>query len=282
LVVRWTRRVDRRADRLLVRGEPIAQRLRADGRRGWERWSKRLLRWGKPLYGGAVRLLAWIGRRLRPLGVFALRLLGLGERSLRRAATLSVRGATRASATVTPERGICGVIVASAACLVASQLVDYRGVEVGEPGYAGLPGVATAPEVGLETPVDAHSYALIPVALLAAALAVIAARRHRTGLGRPVFLLGAMCVAVVLLVDRPAGLDASAQLARFSGANAVLTEGFYAQLAAAGGMMLGGLLLTYAPRTRRASAGRRRRIRARKPRLARTQEGLARERTSGA
>jgi hypothetical protein len=263
-------------------GEPVLLGAVRDARRAPERWSKRLARRGRPLYARAVRLVRWAGRRLRPPAVLLLRVLGVGERLARRAAARAVRGATRASAAITPERAICGVIVASAACLVASQLVDYRGVEVGEPGYAGLPGVATAPEVGLETPVDAHSYALIPVALLAAALAVIAARRHRTGLGRPVFLLGAMCVAVVLLVDRPAGLDASAQLARFSGANAVLTEGFYAQLAAAGGMMLGGLLLTYAPRTRRASAGRRRRIRARKPRLARTQEGLARERTSGA
>ena len=72
--------------------------------------------------------------------------------------------------------------------------------------------------------------------MLVAALAVIAARRRRSDPARPVFLLGGLWhAAVVLLVDRPAGLDASAQVARFSGATAVLTEGFYAQLAAAGG-----------------------------------------------
>jgi hypothetical protein len=248
LAVRWTRRVDRRADRLLVRAEPIARHLRAACRRGWERWSKRLLRWGKPLYGGAIRLLAWIGRWLRPLGVFALRLLGLGERLLRRVATLSVRGATRASATITPERAICGVIVASAACLLVSQFVDYRGVEVGGPAYAGLAEVAKAPRVGVETPVDAHSYLLVAVALLAAALGIAAARTRRAGLGRVVFALGLLTVAVVLLVDRPAGLDAGSQTSLFAGATAVLEEGFYAELAAAAGMILGGLLLVLAPR----------------------------------
>jgi hypothetical protein len=248
LAVRWTRRLDRRADRLLVRAEPIALRLRAAARRRWDRWSKRLLRWGRPVYGRAVRLLGWTGRRLRPLGVLALRLLGLVERFLRRGATLAVRGATRASATITPERAICGVIVAAAGCLLVSQFVDYRGVEVGGPAYAGLPEVAQAPMVGVETPVDAHSYLLVGVALLAAGLGVAAARTHRRGLGRVVLALGLLTVAIVLLVDRPAGLDAGSQTSLFAGATALLEEGFYAELAAAAGMILGGLLLVLAPK----------------------------------
>jgi hypothetical protein len=235
-------------DRLLRAAEPWLAGAARDARRVRGRWSKRLGRLGRPLYARAGRLTRWSGRRLRPLAVLFLRALGLADRAAHRGAAWSVRQATRASAAIRPERAICAVIVASAACLIAAQFVNYRGVEVGEPGYAGLPGVAAAPEVGLETPVDAHSYVLIPIALLAAALAVFAARRHRAGLGRPVFLLGALCVAVVLLVDRPAGLDASAQLARFSGAEAILTEGFYAEIAAAGGMMLGGLLLVLAPK----------------------------------
>jgi hypothetical protein len=248
LAVRWTRRVDRRADRLLVRAEPIAQRLRAAVRHGWQRWSRRLLRLGKPLYGRAIRLLAWTGRRLRPFGVFVLRLLGFGERLLRRGAALSVRGATRASATITPERAICAVIVASAACLLVSQFVDYRGIEVGGPAYSGLAEVAQAPRVGVETPVDAHSYVLVALALIVAGLGIAAARTRRPGLGRIVFALGLLTVAVVLLVDRPAGLDAGSQTSLFSGATAVLEEGFYAELAAAAGMILGGLLLVLAPK----------------------------------
>jgi hypothetical protein len=282
LGVRWTRRVDRRADRLLRSAEPTLLGLSRDAARVRARWSKRLSRLGRPFYTRAERLVRWAGRRVRPLAVLILRALGLVDRLSRRTAAGAARLATRASAVITPQRATCGVIVASAACLIAAQFVDYRGVEVGEPGYAGLPGVATAPEVGLETPIDAHSFALIPVALLAAALGILAARRGRSGLGRIVFVLGALSVGVVLLVDMPAGLDAGAFATRFSGADAVLTEGFYAQLASAGGMMLGGLLLAYAPRTRPARAGRRRWIRARKPRPARTQGGLARERTSRA
>jgi hypothetical protein len=248
LALRWSRRVDRKIDRVLVRAEPLTLRAWADARRGWERWSKRLLRWAKPVYARAGRLARWTGRRLRPVGILALRLLGLVERSAGRAAAWAVRASTRASAAITPERAICGVIVASAACLLVSQFVDYRGVEVGGPGYAGLPEVAQAPTVGVRTPVDAHSYVLVPVALLAAGLGIAAARTRRRQLGRVVFVLGLLTVALVLLVDRPAGLDAGSQASLFSGATAILEEGFYAELAAAGGLMLGGLLLVLAPK----------------------------------
>ena len=61
-----------------------------------------------------------------------------------------------------PPAGDLLTIAAAAACLLVSQFVDYRGVEVGRPGYAGLPEVAKAPTVGVETPVDAHSYVLVP------------------------------------------------------------------------------------------------------------------------
>ena len=143
------------------------------------------------------------------------------------------------------------MIVASAACLIAAQFVDYRGVEVGEPGYAGLPGVATAPEVGLETPIDAHSFVLIPVALLAAALGVLAARAGGApGSGRAVFVLGALCVGVVLLVDMPAGLDA-ARLQRALASPAPTPSSPRASTPSSpppAGMMLGGLLLVLAPK----------------------------------
>jgi hypothetical protein len=140
------------------------------------------------------------------------------------------------------------VILAAAACLAVSQFVHYRGVEVGRPGYAGLPEVARAPAVDRQTPIDAHSFALLAVALLAGAAALLAARRRRARLGRAIFLLGLLSAAVVLLVDRPAGLDVGEQVAFFSGAEAVLEEGFYAQLASAAGLMLGGALLVVAPK----------------------------------
>ena len=223
---RWTRQIDRRLNRELMRAHPL------------------VVRW----WGRLKALLVRVGHRLRPVAVFTLRLLSAAERRLRSIAALTVGAATRASATVTPERAIGGVILAAAACLVASQFIDYRGVEVGQPGYAGLPNIAVPPTVAVETAGQAHSYLLIPIALLAAALALVAMRRSRPRLGRVVFLLGLLSLGVILLVDLPAGMDVGEQASRFSGASAVLYGGFYGELASAAGLMLGGLLLVMAPK----------------------------------
>jgi len=168
---------------------------------------------------------------------------------------------------ITPQRAICGVILASAVCLAVSQFVDYRSVEIGQPAYAGL-SAASPPTVGVEAAGEAHSYLLIPVALLAAVAAVLALRPGRRGLGRVVIGLGLFSIALILLVDMPAGLDAGAQSSRFAAATAVLDEGFYAQLAAAAGLVIGGLLYYARPcririnlSGRAASARRRRRRR---------------------
>jgi hypothetical protein len=188
------------------------------------------------------------GVRLRPLAVLLFRGLALVERLLLRVLTASVRLATRLSAVLTPRRVICLAIVAAAGCLIAAQFVDYRAVEIGQEGYAGLP-AASAPTVAAETAGQAHAYLLIPVALLAAILAVVAARNERRrGLGRVILALGLLSLAVILLVDRPAGLDVGSEASRFSAAKAVLDDGFYAEIAAAAGLILGGALLVAAPK----------------------------------
>jgi hypothetical protein len=222
----WTRALDRRLNRLLQRAWPPIARV---GRR--------------------IRTLAGrFGRRLRPLGVFLLRRLAWLERRLLRMAAWSGRMATRVSAVLTPQRAICLAILAAATCLIVAQFVDYRAVEIGQPGYAGLP-AADAPTVGAEKAGEAHAWLLMPVALLAAALALAAWRNERRrGLGRVIFLLGLIGLAVALLVDLPAGLDAGAEAARFSGAEAILYDAFYAQIAACAGLMLGGALLILAPK----------------------------------
>jgi len=241
----WTRAADRRLNRLLVAAWP---RVAATGRR---------------LRARLAAAARWAGRRLRPPAVFVLRRLAWLERRLLGAAARTQRATTRASAVLTPRRAICLAIVVSAGLLIAAQFVDYRAVEIGQSGYAGLP-AATAPTEDAKTAGEAHAYLLIPVALLAAALALAALRNERRrGLGRIVFVLGLLSLAVVLIVDRPAGLDVGAQASRFSGAKAVLYDGFYAQIAAAAGLMLGGALLS----------------RARKPSLARTQGGRRSART---
>jgi hypothetical protein len=166
---------------------------------------------------------------------------------------------------LTPERAICLAILAAAACLGAAQFVEYRAVELGQPGYAGLPGDAAAPTAAAETAGSAHAYLLLPVAAAAGLLALVALRSEaRRGLGRIVFALGALALAVALLVDLPAGLDAAAEQARFSGATAVLEDGFYAQIASAVGLMIGGALLLTAQKIRTGHG-----YRPRKPSLAR-------------
>jgi hypothetical protein len=229
--LRLTRRVDRRANRLLLRAWPPLERR-------WRRVHARTKRWGR-----------WTWRRLRPHVVRLFRLLAWLERHLLRTRDLAVRLAIRASGVLTPERAICATIAAAAVCLAVSQFVDYRAVEIGQPGYAGL-ATATPPTVGAEAAGEAHAYLLLPIALIAAVLAALVARNgRRRGLGRIVFALGALSLAVVLLVDMPAGLDESAQASSFSGATAVLGDGFYAEIASAAGLMLAGLLLVVAPKT---------------------------------
>ncbi len=221
-----SRRADRGANRLLRRTYPPLARA-----------------------GGRARVVgAKTARRLRPVAVVAFRLLAALEKRLLRARDLAVRAATRASAALTPQRAIGVTILASAACLTVSQFIDYRAVEIGQGGYAGLP-APSAPTVGAEAAGRPHAYLLVPLALLAAALALLALRNERRrGLGRIVFALGLLSLAVILLVDLPAALDAGAQSSRFSGASAVLLDGFYAEVASAVGLMIGGLLLVAAPK----------------------------------
>jgi hypothetical protein len=222
----WTRAADRRANRLLLRAWPALERLLRALRR--------------------LRARAW--RLLRPLARRLFALLGWLEPRLLRARDLAVRASVRASGVLTPQRGICLAIVGAAACLAASQFVEYRAVEIGQAGYAGLP-AAEPPTEAVESAGEAHAYLLLPLAALAAALALLVARNERRrGLGRVVFALGAVALAVALLVDRPAGLDAGETAWGFAGATAVLRDGFYGEVASAAALMLTGLLLVLAPK----------------------------------
>jgi hypothetical protein len=244
-----TRQVDRALARRIEKTRPVLVR-----------WLRR----ARMRAGHGARFLA---KHLRPVAVLALRVFSRGERFLRRLTAVSMRAATRASATVTPARAIASVILASALCLGISQFVTYSSVEIGQSAYAGL-SAAAPPTVGEETAGEAHAYLLVPLALLAALAALVAMRTERRGLGRIVLVLGLLCIAVILLIDLPAGLDVGAQSSRFAGATAVLESGFYAELAAAGGLVMGGLLYYARPcripinlSGRAASARRRRRRR---------------------
>jgi hypothetical protein len=248
---RWSRQIDRVGNRGLERAHPslllARRRLERAGRRGW----------------------ALLWPRLRPLLAAFFKSLAAGERLLRRACTLLARIATAASGVLTPARAAALVLAAAGALLVASQFIDYRAVEIGQPGYAGLPEVAKAPTVEERTAGAAHLYLLVPVGILAFGLGAAGLRRERRRIGLMVAALGLLSLAVILLVDLPNGLDEGVQSSRFAGASAVLEDGFYAELAAAGAMVFAGLLYYARPcRIRinlsgRAASGRRRRPRRR-------------------
>ncbi len=249
---RRSRQVDRAANRGLERAYPPL--LLA-----WHRSAK-----------SAARARAWLWPRLRPLLAFLFGALAAGERLARRSWALLVRAATAASRVVTPGRAAALVLIAAGALLVASQFIDYRGVEIGQPGYAGLAGVsaaAKAPTVDVRSAGEAHAYLLVPVGLAAMLLGVFAMRREARRLGLLVAALGVVCLAVILLVDLPAGLDEGSQTSRFAGTSAVLEDGFYAELAAAGMMVLAGLLYYARPcRIRINLSGRAASARRRRPR----------------
>ncbi len=246
---KWTRRLDRAADRGLERAHPTVLRTRS--------------RVGALLTAS----LAWLGPRLRPPLAACFRALALADAGLRRAGAALAVAAIAASAVLTPRRAIGVTIFAAGICLCVSQFLDYRAVEVGQPAYAGLPDVAEPPLVGVKTAGEAHAYALLPLGALAALLGLACARRESPRLNFAVLAIGLASLAVIGLVDRPAGLDVGVEASRFAGATAVLEDGFYAQLAAAAGLVLAGLLYYARPcRIRISSSGRAASARRRRPR----------------
>lgn len=249
---RRSRGLDRIGNRGLERAYPTVRAAR--------RRSDRLVR----------RAWAVVWPRLRPLLGFLFRALAALDRSVRRLGALLARAATAASRAITPGRAAAAVVIAAGACLIASQFIDYRAVEIGQPGYAGLQDLSSAaavPTVEARTAGAAHAYLLVPVGLLAMALGVLGLRREAKRLGLLVIALGLVSLAVILLVDLPRGLDEGAQASRFAGTSAVLEDGFFAELAAAGGMVLAGLLYYARPcRIRINLSGRAASARRRRPR----------------
>jgi hypothetical protein len=253
-VTAFSRRVDRAANRGLERSYPPLRRA----------WTTLL-----PLLSAAAGL-AWRG--LRPLlRWFFLALAGV-EAVLRAGGRLATRGATAVAAVLTPRRGIGLVIAGAGTLLVVSQFLDYHGVQIGGAQYAGLGGVAKPPTVDVKTAGEAHSYVLVPIGALTVLMGLAVILRGGR-LGRlaalATIVLGAASLAVILLIDLPHGTDVGAQSSRFAGAVAVLEKGFAAELAAAGGVVLGGLLYYARPclirinLSGRAASARRRRPRRR-------------------
>jgi hypothetical protein len=143
---------------------------------------------------------------------------------------------------VRPAHGVIAVSVVAGLALAASQLLDYRGVRIGALAYAEVETVAPAPEVDRERASAAHGGALYPVALAALAITVLATR-GRWRLARLLVPLGLAAVAISLTIDLPRGLDEQRAALAYEGAEAVLLEGFWAQLAAGATLACCGPLL---------------------------------------
>ncbi|MBS1891908.1 MAG: hypothetical protein JST59_11490, partial [Actinobacteria bacterium] len=241
-VMRFNRRIDRVANRGLERAHPVLVRAAASA------WS--LLR---PALRWFFLALATIEATLRALGRGA------------------ARAATSVAGVLTPRRAIGLTIAAAGGLLVVSQFMDYRGVQIGEQVEL-LDGVQSAPPptVDIQTAGSAHAYVLVGVGVIVVALGLtMILRGGRAGrlaaLGA--IVAGAASLAVILLVDLPSGLDVGVLSTRFEGASAVLEKGFAAELAAAGGVVLGGVLYYARPCLIRISlSGRAASARRRRPR----------------
>lgn len=198
------------------------------------------------------RLVETLGRALAWLLAWPLRLAGLIERAitglLAAIASLAGRALELVERNATLERVLVVVTGAAAGCLVYSQFVAYRGVEVGQPDYSQVSTIAPPPQTSRIDAGAAHAYVLVPLAVIAFAIAVAALLSQRWRLGRLVSVIGLVGIAISLAIDLPKGLDAGTAGLAFAGAKATLTEGFYAQLAASAVLVLCGLLLGADPR----------------------------------
>lgn len=154
------------------------------------------------------------------------------------------RAIVRVSRWVQPEWVVAGVAIACAAALGLSQFVHYTGVAVDAQAYTGKIGtVAPAPVAQVKDAGTAHSYVLLPVAALAVILTVFALRGNWR-VGRLVAFCGLIGIAVSLIVDLPKGLDAGRAGLAYNGAEAELSDGFYAQLSASAMLLLSGAVLS--------------------------------------
>jgi hypothetical protein len=165
---------------------------------------------------------------------------------------------------LTPQIVVAGVAAVCAAALGISQFVHYTGVAVDAPGYEGRIGtVAPVPVAAIKDAGSAHAYVLLPVAALALALTLFALRGNWR-VARLVAVCGLVGVVVSLAIDLPKGLDAGTAGIAYSGAEARLSDGFYAELAASSMLVVTGILLSTLLR-RLSPAAQRRRERPRRP-----------------
>jgi hypothetical protein len=224
----------------------------------------------RPVVAPVAHLLGWLGRPLTRTLLFLIQLVAalialiaeIGQIVVRwvasaiYASALVIVEATRRY--VNPRSTVAFVAVAAAVGLGVSQFFDYHGVAVDAPDYAGEIGaIAPVPITGRETAGSAHLWLLLPVAALAVLL-TIAAYRGRPRLAGLVAACGVVGLGVAIGVDLPQGLETGRPGLAFTGTQAELLQGFWAEVACSAVLILcGGLLAHYS----RGVTGERRRRR---------------------
>jgi hypothetical protein len=239
-------RVQELTERTRREGRELSRRRRAETRKLRPVFAPvgRFAAWIAPLITGAlmfmIKLIAALIALLAELGAVAA---GWATERGRALGGAVARGTERH---VTPLSTVAFVGIAAAIGLFVSQFFDYHGVAVDAPNYAGEVGnVATTPIVGTETAGSAHLWVLIPVAVAAIVLIAGAYRGDRR-LAGAVAVCGVLGLAVALAIDLPQGLDAGRAGLAFSGSQAELLEGFWAEVACSAVLVLcGGLLALY-------------------------------------
>jgi hypothetical protein len=252
------------------RMQELTERTRREGRELSRRRRAETDKLG-PVFAPVARFASWIapyitGALMFMLKLFAALIALLAELGAVAASWLAKRiraiatGTARwAEVNVTPRSTVAFVGIAAAVGLGVSQFFDFHGVAVDAPNYAGEVGnTAHVPIVGTETAGSAHLWILIPVAVAAVVL-IIGAYRGEKRLAGAVALCGLLGLAVALAIDLPQGLDAGRPGLAFSGSDAVLLQGFWAEVACSAVLILcGGLLPLY---SRGVAAERRGRLR---------------------
>jgi hypothetical protein len=239
-------RIQELTERTREEGHELSRRRRAETRKLG------------PVFAPVTRFAGWIAPHITGGLMFVLKLLAalialLAEVGavagswLTRQARVGARAtADAAQRHVTPRSTVAFVGIAAAVGLGVSQFFDFHGVAVDAPEYAGEVGnTANVPIVATETAGSAHLWVLIPVAIAAVVL-IVAAYRRETRLAGAVALCGLLGLAVSLAIDLPQGLDAGRAGLAFSGSEAVLLQGFWAEVSCSAVLILcGGLLAVY-------------------------------------
>jgi hypothetical protein len=226
----------------------------------------------RPVGAPVAGFLAWIGHPVARALLFVIQLIAaliavvleVGQIVIRflagvfLGAALIAIEATRRH--VTPRSTVAFVGLAAAVGLAVSQFFDYHGVAVDAPNYAGEIGaIAGAPIVDRQSAGSAHLWILLPVAALAAVL-IVAAYRGRPRLAGGVAVCGLVGLGVAIAIDLPQGLDVGRAGLAFTGTEARLLQGFWAEVACSAVLILcGGLLGHYSrgvSRERRRRRGR--------------------------